>query len=47
MTVVLADFNFKFKNWCQADITSLESSMTDTIACGEKTSKKPDPLFYF
>ena len=32
MTVVLGDFNAKSKTWCKADITSLEGSMTDTIA---------------
>ena len=31
MAVVLADFNAKSKNWCEADIISLESSMIDTI----------------
>ena len=32
MTIVLGDFNAKSKNWCKADITSLEGSMIDTIA---------------
>ena len=31
MTIVLGDFNAKSKNWCKADITSLEGSMIDTI----------------
>ena len=32
MTVVLGDFNAKCSNWWQADITSLEGFMIDTIA---------------
>ena len=31
MAVVISDFNAKSNNWCKADITSLESSKTDTI----------------
>ena len=32
LTVVLGEFNAKTKNWCKADVTSLEGSIIDTIA---------------
>ena len=32
LTVALCEFNAKTKNWCKADVTSLEGSMIDTIA---------------
>ena len=33
MIVFLADFRAKSNNWCKADITSLQGSLIDTIAC--------------